>query len=283
MRFFFRSKQFKIILAVFLSVVVLAVSFNFIGQKMAPTANIAGAIAAPFQSMTKGVLDFFKNLVKVYNDGDEIMIENTKLKSEINELRQKLSDYEKVTAENDFYKEYLELKEANNDFAFTPALLISRDSDDPYMSFVINEGSSAGISLYDPVITEAGVVGYITELGVSTAKVTTVLSPNITIGALDNRTSDSGLVSGNLSYAEKNLCKFYNLARSCSVAIGDFVVTSGEGIFPDGLIIGEIESIGSDEIDNSIYAVISPFVDFSEIKNVMVITSFEGQGGLNAD
>lgn len=60
-------------------------------------------------------------------------------------------------------------------------------------------------------------------------------------------------------------------------------MTSGEGIFPDGLIIGEIESIGSDEIDNSIYAVISPFVDFSEIKNVMVITDFDGQGGLRAE
>jgi len=282
MRFFFRSKQFKIILAVFLSVVLLTVAFRFIGQKMAPTANIAGTIAAPFQSMAKSITEFFHNLFDIYNNGDEIMLENTKLKTEINDLRKKLSDYEKVTAENEFYKEYLELKEANEDFEFTPASLISRDSDDPYMGFVINEGSSAGISLYDPVITEAGVVGYITEVGISTSKVTTILSPKITIGALDNRTSDSGLISGTLLYAEKNVCKLYNLARSCSVAIGDYVVTSGEGIFPDGLIIGEIESVGSDEIDNSIYAVVSPFINFSEIKNVMVITDFEGQGGLNA-
>lgn len=283
MRFFFRSKQFKIILAVFLSVILLTVSFNIIGQKMAPTANIAGAIAAPFQSMTKSVIDFFDNLATVINDGEEILLENSKLKGEINELREKISDYEKITAENEFYKEYLKLKEANEDFEFAPASLISRDSDDPYKSFVINEGSSAGIELYDPVITEAGVVGYITEVGISTSKVTTILSQNITVGALDNRTSDSGLVSGTLRYAEKNTCKFYNLSRSSSIAIGDYVVTSGEGIFPDGLIIGEIESIGSDEIDNSIYAVISPFVDFSEIKNVMVITHFDGQGGLNAE
>ena len=67
MRFFFRSKQFKIILAVFLSVVVLTVSFRFIGHKMAPTANIAGAIVAPFQSMTKSVTEFFDNLFTIYN------------------------------------------------------------------------------------------------------------------------------------------------------------------------------------------------------------------------
>lgn len=283
MRFFFRSKQFKVILAVFLSFVLLTVTFQIIGQKMAPTANIAGAIAAPFQSMTKSVIDFFKNLDTIYNDGEEILLENTKLKNQLNELREKISDYEKISAENEFYKEYLKLKEVNEDFEFVPATLISYDVDDPYKSFVINSGSSSGIELYDPVISEAGVVGYITELGISTAKVTTILSKDITVGALDNRTSDSGLVSGTLHYAEKNTCKFYNLSRSCSVAIGDYVVTSGEGIFPDGLIVGEIESIGSDEIDNSIYAVISPFVNFDEIKNVMVITDFDGQGGLNTD
>ena len=283
MRFFFRSKQFKIIIAVFLSVVLITVIFRFVGQKMAPTANVAGTIAAPFHSMAKSISDFFKNLGNTYINGNEILLENTRLESEINELREQLSDYEEVLAENEFYKEYLKLKESNPDFEFTPATLISRDGDDPYKSFVINEGSSAGISLYDPVITEAGVVGYITELGITTAKVTTILSQSITVGALDNRTSDSGIVSGTLRYAEENCCKFYNLARSCSVAIGDYVVTSGEGIFPDGLIIGEIQSVGSNEVDNSIFAVVSPFVNFSEIKNVMVITKFDGQGGLNSD
>ena len=141
-------------------------------------------------------------------------------------------------------------------------------------------GRTMSFSAIVVVGNEAGVVGYISELGTSTAKVTTILSHTLTMGALDNRTSDSGIVSGTIRYAEKNRCMFYNLSRSCSVAIGDYVVTSGEGIFPDGLIIGEIESIGSDKIDNSIYAVISPFVDFSEIKNVMVITEFDGQGGL---
>jgi len=280
MRFFFRSRQFKIIVAVFSAVIILAVIFRVVGHKMAPTADIAGTVAAPFQSMATKISDFFSNLNKMLSDGNELLLENAKLQSEIGELREQLSDYNEITAQNEFYKDYLGLKEVNPDFELSPATLISRDSDDPYGSFVINQGSSAGISLYDPVITEAGLVGYITDLGSSTAKVTTVLNPNLVIGALDNRTNDSGLVSGTLEYAENNQCKLYNLARSCSVAIGDYVVTSGEGIFPDGLIIGSIEAIGSDEYNTSIYAVLTPFVDFSEIKNVMVITAFDGQGGL---
>ena len=114
----------------------------------------------------------------------------------------------------------------------------------------------------------------------TTSKITTISSPELIAGALDNRTTDSGLLSGNLEFAEKGYAKFYNLSRSCNIAIGDYVVTSGEGIFPEGLLIGTIQSIGSDEYNTSIYASVKPFVDIEEIRDVMVIIDFEGQGGL---
>ena len=100
------------------------------------------------------------------------------------------------------------------------------------------------------------------------------------MGALDNRTSDSGVVSGDFSLIEQGLTKFYNLSRSCNVAVGDFVVTSGEGIFPKGLLIGSIRSVGSDEYNTSFYATVEPFADLDNIRNVMVITDFGGQGGI---
>ena len=101
------------------------------------------------------------------------------------------------------------------------------------------------------------------------------------MGALDNRTNDSGIVTGNIDLAKNNMCRFSHLSRSCSVAIGDYVVTSGEGIFPEGILIGSIDSIGSDKYNTSIYADISLFVNISEIRDVMVITDFEGQGGIS--
>ena len=123
-------------------------------------------------------------------------------------------------------------------------------------------------------------MGYIAEVGLTTSKVTTILSPDITLGALDNRTSDSGLLSGSLEQAKEGNTRLYNLSRSCTVAIGDYVITSGEGIFPEGLLIGTVQTIGSDEYNTSIFAEVKPFADIQEIRNVMVITSFEGQGGI---
>lgn len=280
MRFFFRSRQFKIILTLLSILLVLSIIFGIWGSKMSPQTDIASTISAPFKSLATSISNGINDLIDSYKDNNKLMLENAELNSEIDSMREKIADYNKISKENENYKKYLEIKEQNPDFKFCDAVLISKDSADPYGGFTINRGRTSEISLYDPVITDAGLVGYITEIGTTTAKVTTILSPDITMGALDNRTNDSGTVSGNIDLANKKMCRFSHLSRTCSVAIGDYVVTSGEGIFPEGLLIGSIESIGSDKYNTSIYADITPFADLSEIREVMVITEFEGQGGI---
>jgi len=280
MRFFFRSRQFKIILSILIALLTVSIIFTIIGSTISPQSNIAGTITAPIRTAATAVSNAFSDFFKMMNDSSEMMLENSKLQSEINDLREKQADYEKATAENEFYKKYLEIKDQNPDFKFAPATLISRDSSDPYKGFVINQGSANGVSAYDPVITDEGLVGFVSEVGLTTAKVTTVLSSDLTLGALDNRTNDSGIISGSLETAKNNQTKFKNLSRSCNIAIGDYVVTSGEGIFPKGLLIGTIKYIGNDEYNTSIFANVEPFVDIDNIRNVMVITEFEGQGNI---
>lgn len=280
MRFFFRSRQFKLILSITLCLIAISVICFFVGGRLSPQSDVLGTVAAPFRAAFTFVANSVTDFAAALSDGNEALIKNAELENEINELREKLADYEKTTAENEFYKEYLEIKDNNPDYKFCPATLVSKDKNDPYGSFVINRGSADGISEFDPVITEAGLVGYVTDVGITTAKVVTILSPDITLGALDNRTSDSGVLSGTLELAENGETKFYNLSRSCNVAIGDYVVTSGEGIFPTGLLVGTVQSIGSDEYNTSIFAAVKPFVNMEDIRNVMVITNFEGKGGL---
>lgn len=280
MRFFFRSRQFKIILAILIALVTISVIFSIIGSKISPQSNIAGTITAPIRSAATAISNAFSDFFKMMDDSNELMLKNSELEAELNDLREKQADYEEISAQNEFYKNYLEIKDSHPDFKFAPATLISRDSADPYKGFVINKGSTDGIKAYDPVITDAGLVGYISEVGLTTSKVTTVLSTDLTLGALDNRTNDSGIISGSLEIAKDGQTRFKNLSRSCNIAIGDYVVTSGEGIFPKGLLIGTISYIGNDDYNTSIFANIEPFVDMNNIRNVMVITEFEGQGNV---
>ncbi|MBQ8267209.1 MAG: rod shape-determining protein MreC [Clostridia bacterium] len=281
MRFFLRSRQFKIIIAIFCAVVLLTVSFAVLAKRMSPQTDIAGTISAPFRNLFTNISNVVADFVDNYNSGSKLSLENTELRAEIDTLRQQIANMQEITEQNAFYKEYLGIKESNPDFIFADATIIARDNNDPYGSFTVNRGSASDITKYDPVITDAGIVGYVTEVGLTSCKVTTILSPDIKLGALDNRTSDSGIVTGSLSFAENGFCQFANLARSCNVAVGDYVITSGEGIFPEGLLIGSVNNIGIDENNNSIYAEIKPFAEISELRSVMIITSFEGQGSIN--
>lgn len=283
MRFFFRSKQFKIILAVFIALITLSIISSIVGSKISPQSNIVGTITAPIRSAVTTVSNAVSDFFTALTSGNEIMLQNTELEAQINELREKIVDYEKITQENEFYKNYLEIKDQNPDFEFAPATLIARDNSDPYKAFVINKGSADGISVHDPVITEAGLVGYVGEVGLTTSKVVTILSPDLTLGALDNRTNDSGIISGSLETNQKGCTKLKNLAHSCSVAVGDYVVTSGEGVFPKGLLVGTIETIANDEYNTSLYASVKPFVELDEIRGVMIITNFKGQGNILKD
>ena len=278
MRFFFRSKKFKVMLTITCTVIILALITAVVGSAFSPQNGILGAATSTitefFNNISKEVGVFFEK----FESNDELMQENLSLKQQINELTSELMDYEKAKQENEMYEKYYGIKEQNTDYIMEPATLISRNSDDPYGSFNINKGSLQGIALYDPVITDAGLVGYISEVNPSYSKVTTILDTAISCGGIDRRTRDAGIVSGELSLAEQGKTRLNNLLRSSGVTAGDYIVTSGGGVFPEGLVIGKIDSVHNEVYNTALYGIITPIVDFGELRDVMIITYFTGQG-----
>lgn len=278
MRFFFRSHRFKVMVAVTAAVLVVAILAGIISASVSPINGVFGAITASVQGVAKkcsdGVNDLF---VKIHNN-EKLMEENAALKEKVNELTDKLTDYDEAVEQNALYEKYLGIKEQNQDFVLQPATLISRNEEDPYGSFTINKGSLQGIEKYDPVITDEGLVGYVTEVNGAYCKVTTVLDSAMSCGGLDRRTSDTGVISGEINLAEEGKTRLNSVLRSSGVAVGDYIVTSGGGVFPSGITIGEVESIHNDQYNTALFAVVVPTVNFAELRDVMVITYFNGQG-----
>ena len=131
----------------------------------------------------------------------------------------------------------------------------------------------------DPVIYGEYVVGIVKKVNFSTCVVYTLLDPRVNIGALESGTREYGYVSGDAALYKDGLCKLSGLDASTSVVGGGVVCTSGAGgIFPDGLLIGQVKAVRNDEVSSGFYAEIKPFAELSKISDVFVITSFEGQG-----
>lgn len=272
MKEFFKSTKIKIFLSVLLVLIMLSVFTRNVQNNVVSTT--VNAVTYGLSKVTAAAVED-----KSEKSYDELKEENELLSQANRELRAKLIDYHSVKEENTRLWKFYGLKKQNEDFSLIPATVLRRDTNDEFGSFTIDKGTSSDISTGDPVIGENGLVGWISEADVYTAKVVTVLSPQTSIGAVDKATGDTGIITGSSKYADDNRTMFSKLDSDNKVEEGDIISSSGSaGIYPKGLVLGEVKEIGYDTYDTSHYAVIEPYDDIAKIVDVAVISDYEGQG-----
>ena len=278
MREFFKSRRFKIILAVVAVILGGMLYAASTGGVATLPERMLSYVVIPVQKAAAWVSDGITGFLSVFFDARENYEENIQLKEDISELRKQLVDYEKTKTENERLKEITGLKELNPDIEFQPAGVIARDPDDRFGSFTIDVGTLHGVSVRDPVVTGEGLVGYVSEVGPSYAKVTTVLSPDLNVGAVEIRTKDTGNITGSVETAAQGLTRLELLPKDTQIEAGDIVVTAGtSGFFPQDIIIGVVEEVVLEQSGITCTAIVRPVSEIDEIKNVFVLTDFLGK------
>ena len=205
------------------------------------------------------------------------------LKKENAELRKSLVDYLEIKKENEKLREYFKISQKNRDYKLVPAEVIARDPNDDFGAFVIGAGTSVGVRAGDAVITENGLIGQVTRAEFATAYVTTILSPNLSVGAVDKRSDDIGVVCGSAELSDKNQAALKLIDENNTIKKSDLITTLGTGgVYPESLIIGKVLSVERDPFDSSSYAVVELYEDIKKVESVAVITDFSGKGEINA-
>lgn len=269
MRDFLSTKSAKILIATLVIILVVAI--------LGATGN--PWVSSAFNFVTKGLSSVTANMTEGQKSYDELKAENEKLKQEAADLRTQLVDYFDIKSENARLWKYYKLKKTNPDFEIMPASVIRRDTNESFYSFTIGAGSTAGISVQDPVITENGVIGFVSSVNATSSKVTTILSPDMQAGAVDKKTGESGVVSGNAVLSDENRTSFSKIDANAKVKKGDIIVTSGiGGVYPANLILGEVTEIRYDDYDATKYAVIKPYENIKTVTDVVVLTDFKNKG-----
>ena len=275
MRFLFKNKKVRVVSIIALVLVCLIVLYSTVIKNTAFHSNIVSSVINPIQTM-------FSNISKSVNDKKNEQTENKILLEKIEELEgiiseqnQKLVDYEEAIRQNEFYKDFLEIKEENPSYKFVDARIISRNTNDTYCSFIIDKGTVDGVKVHDTIITAEGLVGYVSDAYTTQSTVTTVLNPKINISAIDNHSRDTGNVTGDASLSVDGFTKMIYISSENTMSSGNFVITSGEGgIFPKCLIIGTVVEVKTSQNKISCEATIQPIIDFNKINDVMIITDF---------
>lgn len=271
MREFFADKNRKILAIALAAVIVTAV--------LGATGN--PWVSSAFNFLTKGLSSVSAAVTDAAEEKsyDELLAENKKLSKEAADLRTQLVDYYDLKDENARLWKYYNITKSNTDYQILPANVIRRDSNDEFYSFTIDAGTASGVELQDPVLTENGLIGFISSVNAASSKVTTVLSPDMQAGAVDKRTADSGIVSGNSSYSDKGLTTLSKIDANANIKKGDIVTTSGiGGIYPANLIVGKVEELRYNEYDATKFAVVKPYENIKKVTDVVVLTDFKNKG-----
>lgn len=279
MKEFFHSWVFKVLLA--LCIVMFAFLLRATMTMGASTVveQIVGTITAPVQSLTSGLSGSITGFLDQFLRASEISQENEQLREENRKLIEQMVDYENYKHENESLKEQLGIQEENPQWETMTASVIGRDPSDQFYSFTIDKGTLDGVSYQDPVITADGLVGIVSEVGPVFAKVTTILDVRLNVACQDVRTQDVATISGDIEMAQQGKCKMSLIPRESGIAKGDIVQTAGtSGLYPQGIVVGRVSDVGFEPQGTMMYAVVELANDIKSIKDVVIITSFKGQG-----
>ncbi len=269
----------RIISTTFIVLLVVAAVSAAMGRNV--FTDFYARISAPFQQATTAIANDAANGSN--KTRDELIIENQELKKEINELAAQVIDYDDIKKENDVLKKYYGIKDDNPSYKIAIANVIRRDPNDDFYGFTIDKGSRDDVKINDPVITDNGLIGWISEVNVTTSKVTTLLSPEAKVGAMDKKSGDSGIATGSAQLSEDGLIMLSVISADNTIKQNDIIITTGVGgVYPPDIIIGRVTKLDYNTYDTTPYAVIKPYEDIKSVSDVVVITSFEGQGVIEA-
>ena len=276
MKDFFSSVFFKIIIALFIICVgAFTYTLTFSGSAT-PVTSISGILLTPFQNIITSVTGFFDDIKQQNFEYDELVLENQQLKNELKQAESDLRKAEYSINENESLKAILGIQQTSPSFEFEIAEVIGKSSTNLNNILTIDKGTNVGLELNSAVITEDGLVGYISRVSYNNAQITTVLDPSLQVGSISSSTREVGISEGNLEFLEDDLLKLSYLDKNTNIKIGDTIETSGiGGLYPKGIMIGTVTSVLIENHGISKYAVIEPSVDLSTLDHVYIIKSFE--------
>lgn len=222
-------------------------------------------VGSVFSSAGSGTGNFLRTFIQVRDLSEK----NAKLEKEVAELQQRLSEDAELRHQNETLKRQLGFGEAASR-QLIPAEVVAYQPDNFRQFVTINRGTNSGVKEGMAVISEGALVGKITEVDKSTAKVFLVTDPNFKVGGLSQDSRATGTIKGQLGSG----LIMDKIAQSEVVKPGDTILTSGlGGDLPKGIIIGQVESVN--QSDNAVFqtAQVASPLRFSKLEVVFVVVS----------
>lgn len=253
---------------VIISVVLAVFTYNrATGSKLEDTLAF---VIVPLQNAGSSISRGIGNITSRFKGTDALSEENRILKDELLSARAEVSRLRMLEEDTRKLEALLQMSDNYPDYEVQGAYIISKDPGNWYKSFTVNKGSSSGIKKDMPVITDQGLVGKVSRVGVNYALVTSIIDDSEAVTSKSLRTGDICYVNGTFSKDDTCIMQYYD--DKADFVVGDEIVTSQlSKIYPAGIRIGYITEFGGEGNGTVNSGLISPAVNFKNLSYVLIL------------
>lgn len=192
-----------------------------------------------------------------------------KLQAQNLQLKQRLAALEEDKLQNERIQALVQFAKAQN-LPTVGAHVIGRPSDSREQSILIDRGTANGVRTGDAVIAAGGLVGQVVEAGPWDARVRLITDTESGVAALIQRTRANGIVKGTLD----GPLELDFVDKTSAPVVGDVILTSGlGGIYPKGIVIGEVTNVATSTADLYPVVAVASRVQIDRIEEVVVLQS----------
>lgn len=274
-------------LLVLVALALITLSYRQVGGGTAASVqSTAASVLRPLEIASQRVAQPFRDgyawadsLLRARGDAKRLRAENAS-------LRQQVLQNELATRENARLRALLAYREGPRfprDYQGLAAAVISRPNGTFAQAIVVAVGARDGVTLNSPVVTEAGLVGLVTRVAARASRVTLLTDEQLAVSALDVETSASGVVRRGRGSPSTLILD--RVPKEKRVRPGDTVVTAGwrsgalASLYPKGIPIGKVTSVGQTDADPYKQVQVTPFADVTSVAAVLVLVRKNGVRG----
>lgn len=225
-----------------------------------PIASLGSALGVPFVALG----NIFTNASASQDDLTTLQEQNAELTATVIQLEEYRQEVDRLNG-------LLKLKDAYH-IEGVAARVTGHDSDSWNQVITINKGTSDGISVGMPVMDDKGLVGQVETTRAGSSTVRLITDAQSGVAAMIQSTRAEGVLTGSLD----GLLYLSYIPISQTVIEGDAVITSGSGgIYPRGIVIGEVISVQGKSTDLYYTIVVKPVSSSENYEDVLVLTGRE--------
>lgn len=274
MKQFFRNNGGLLLIAAILLAAVLALGSRILGFD--PLSTALEVLVTPFRAASSAVTGWTQDQYDKAFRYEELAAANEALRQRVAELERDAIAGQDAARENERLKDLLGLAEARPELHYQSAQVVRRSAYNWESTLTINQGTLGGIGVNDCVIDQYGyLIGVVTEAGLNSCVVTTILDPDLELGGRIARTDEAAILEGDFTLMLEGLLRLSFLPEEARLVTGDQVTTSGlGGVYPPGLVVGSVRTLCVEEDGVSRYAQVQPAADIAGVEYVYVIVDY---------